>query len=276
MERHFSDLQLLKLGGSLITDKSKAHTPRPTVIKRLAEEIAEAKRQYSALKLIVGNGAGSFGHVPAKRYGTREGVHTPAEWRGFVEVWREARVLNQIVMEILWESELPAMVFSPSASVTSDDGRILTWNLEPIKTALEAGLLPVIHGDVAFDVRRGGTILSTEDLFAHLARHLRPKRILLAGIEAGVWADYPACTRLVAEITPANWEALAASLGGSAGTDVTGGMASKVRQSLELVKEIPGLEVRIFSGEEGGLIRRALGGEEVGTLIRNGSGVPAD
>ena len=276
MEAHFSDLQLLKLGGSLITDKSKAHTPRPAVIKRLAEEIAEAKRQYSALKLIVGNGAGSFGHVPAKRYGTREGVHTPAEWRGFVEVWREARVLNQIVMEILWESELPAMVFSPSASVTSDDGRILTWNLEPIKTALEAGLLPVIHGDVAFDVRRGGTILSTEDLFAHLARHLRPKRILLAGIEAGVWADYPACTRLVAEITPANWEALAASLGGSAGTDVTGGMASKVRQSLELVKEIPGLEVRIFSGEEEGLIRRALGGEEVGTLIRNGSGVPAD
>ncbi|MEJ2266872.1 MAG: isopentenyl phosphate kinase [Anaerolineales bacterium] len=266
MERHFSDLQLLKLGGSLITDKSKAHTPHPEVIRRLAEEIAEAKRQNAALQLIVGNGAGSFGHVPAKRYGTREGVHTAAEWRG----------LNQIVMEILWESELPAMVFSPSASVTSDDGRILTWNLEPIKTALEAGLLPVIHGDVAFDVRRGGTILSTEDLFAHLAQRLRPKRILLAGIEAGVWADYPACTRLMAEITPVDWEAVAASLGGSAGTDVTGGMASKVRQSLELVKEIPGLEVRIFSGEEEGLIRRALGGEEVGTLIRNGSGVPAD
>jgi isopentenyl phosphate kinase len=276
MERHFSDLQLLKLGGSLITDKSKAHTPHPEVIRRLAEEIAEAKRQNAALQLIVGNGAGSFGHVPAKHYGTREGVHTAAEWRGFVEVWREARALNQIVMEILWESELPAMVFSPSASVTSDDGRILTWNLEPIKTALEAGLLPVIHGDVAFDVRRGGTILSTEDLFAHLAQRLRPKRILLAGIEAGVWADYPACTRLMAEITPVDWEAVAASLGGSAGTDVTGGMASKVRQSLELVKEIPGLEVRIFSGEEEGLIRRALGGEEVGTLIRNGSGVPAD
>jgi isopentenyl phosphate kinase len=267
MGTHFSDLQLLKLGGSLITDKSKAHTPRPAVIKRLAEEIAGAKRQDPALKLIVGNGAGSFGHVPAKRYGTREGVHTSAEWCGFVEVWREARALNQIVMEILWECGLPAMVFSPSASVTSGDGRILTWNLEPLKSALEAGLLPVIHGDVAFDVRRGGTILSTEDLFAHLAHHLRPKRILLAGIEAGVWADYPDCTRLVPEITPANWEAVAASLGGSAAIDVTGGMASKVRQSLELVKEIPGLEVRIFSGEEEGLVGRALKGKGVGTAV---------
>jgi isopentenyl phosphate kinase len=267
MESQFPDLQLLKLGGSLITDKSKAHTPRPAVIKRLAQEIAEAKHRNPALKLILGNGAGSFGHVPAKRYGTREGVHTPAAWRGFVEVWREARALNQVVMEILWESGLPAVVFSPSASVTSDEGYITVWNLEPIKAALQAGLLPVIHGDVAFDMGRGGTILSTEDLFAHLARHLRPKRILLAGIEAGVWADYPACTRLVTEITPANWESLAASLRGSAGTDVTGGMASKVHQSLELVVEIRGLQIRIFSGEQEGLVRGALGGEAVGTGV---------
>jgi isopentenyl phosphate kinase len=132
--------------------------------------------------------------------------------------------------------------------------------------ALQAGLLPVVYGDVIFDTQRGGTILSTEDLFAHLARQLCPRRVLLAGLEQGVWADYPACTRLVAEITLDNLAGL--SLGGSAATDVTGGMASKVQQSLELVQQIKGLEVCIFSGETSGAVQRVLAGEEIGTWIR--------
>ena len=75
-------------------------------------------------------------------------------------------------------------------------------NLAPLKSALANKLLPVIHGDVVFDEARGGTILSTEDLFTHLAHQLHPKRILLAGLEAGVWEDFPARTHLIEEITP--------------------------------------------------------------------------
>lgn len=55
--------------------------------------------------------------------------------------------------------------------------------------ALANGILPVVYGDVVFDEVRGGTILSTEDLFQHLAHQLHPERVLLAGLEAGVWAD---------------------------------------------------------------------------------------
>jgi isopentenyl phosphate kinase len=36
---------------------------------------------------------------------------------------------------------------------------------------------------------------------------------------------------------------------------------------LALVEAVPGLTVRIFSGEEEGSILRALSGEEIGTLI---------
>jgi isopentenyl phosphate kinase len=121
---------------------------------------------------------------------------------------------------------------------------------------------------VVYDRTRGGTILSTEDLFAHLARELQPARLLLAGIERGVWEDFPACTRLIPEITSGNLAQVAPSLGGSTATDVTGGMASKVQQSLDLAQEVPGLEVLIFSGEENGAVREALLGEARGTLIR--------
>jgi isopentenyl phosphate kinase len=262
------NLQFLKLGGSLITDKNRPHTARLEVLDRLAHEILAARAERPDLRLVVGHGSGSFGHFPAKKYGTRQGVHTPQEWLGFAKVWQEAVALNRITMDALNRAGLPALSFSPSASVVSRDGKVHAWDLTPLKLALQSGLLPVVYGDTIFDLVRGGTILSTEDLFDHLARRLQPGRILLAGLELGVWADYPACTRLVEMITPSNLPVVAPSIGGSAATDVTGGMASKVQQSLELVQAVPGLEVLIFSGEEVGMVREALLGRRVGTVVR--------
>ena len=258
----------LKLGGSLITDKSRPYTPRPEKLADLATQIATARRDTPDLRLILGHGSGSFGHAAASKYRTRRGVSGAEAWRGFAEVWFQASVLNRLVMEALRHTGMPAIAFPPSAGITAHDGQIRTWDIQPIQAALEAGLLPVIYGDVVFDEVRGGTILSTEDLFAFLARALHPKRILLAGLEAGVWADFPARTRLVGEITPENIAAAAPGLGGSAGADVTGGMTSKVQQMLALVSEIPDLEVLIFSGEEPQAVQRTLLGGYAGTVLR--------
>lgn len=260
---------LLKLGGSLITDKTRPHTARPEVLRRLAEEISAARQQLPGQRLVLGHGSGSFGHVPARRWGTRNGVHTPEEWRGFVEVWRQAQALNRLVMDALEEAGLPALAFPPSASVLARNGQVERWDLAPLRQALEAGLVPVVYGDVAFDVVRGGTIVSTEDLFETLARQLRPNRLLLAGLEPGVWADFPSRTHLLAEITPASMGQLEAILSGSAAVDVTGGMASKVRQALGLAQEIPGLQAQIFSAETPGVLLHALLGEQVGTIIHS-------
>jgi len=265
-------LKFLKLGGSLITDKNRPQTPRLEALARLSGEIASALEQDPGLRLVLGHGSGSFGHVAGKRHGTRQGVHTSQGWLGFAEVWRDAATLNRIVMESLHAAGLPAISFPPSASVTSQDGKIAAWDLRPIRSALQAGLLPVVYGDVVFDTVRGGTILSTEDLFDHLARQLDPDRLLLAGIEAGVWADFPACTELVPEITPANVDQVARALGGSVATDVTGGMASKVREMLALVEAMPSLEVLIFSGEKPGHVQAALSGGPVGTAVRSARG----
>ncbi|MCS6908243.1 MAG: isopentenyl phosphate kinase [Anaerolineales bacterium] len=270
MAQSLSPLIFLKLGGSLITEKHRPYTARLETLRRLAEEIAHARQSVPELRLVVGHGAGSFGHVPAKRYGTRQGVHTPEEWLGFAEVWREAATLNRLVVEALLAAKLPVISLPPCASVTAEDGKVAVWELYPIRAALQAGLLPLIFGDVVFDRHRGGTILSTEDLFEHLARQLRPRRILLAGIEEGVWSDFPQCTQLVREITPADLYQGRLQLGGSQAPDVTGGMESKVRQSLAWVQELPELEVLIFNGEKPGAVRRALMGETLGTRIHAG------
>ena len=135
--------------------------------------------------------------------------------------------------------------------------------------ALAAGMVPVIFGDVVFDEIRGGTILSTENLFAHLVKAFDPERILLAGLEDAVWEDFPARTRKVERITPRSFDDIKAGVGKSVAADVTGGMEAKVKEMLELVQDNPGLRIQIFSGTERGNVMRALKGELLGTEIRS-------
>jgi len=260
-------LIFLKLGGSLITDKTRPYTPRLETLDNLAFQVAAAFKEKTDLRVVLGHGSGSFGHQAASKYGTRDGVSGPKEWRGFAEVWYQASALNRLVVEALRNAGLPAVTLAPIAAVTARDGQVAAWDLAPLKAALADGLLPVLHGDVVFDETRGGTILSTEDLFAHLARQLHPERILLAGLEAGVWEAFPRRIHLVSEMTPQTFVQQASGLGRSVGADVTGGMQAKVTEMLKLVEQVPGLEVLIFSGEEADNIRRALHGENPGTRL---------
>lgn len=264
-----SSLLFLKLGGSLITDKSRPSTPRLDVLARLADEIAAALAENPQIRLLLGHGSGSFGHIPAKRYGTRAGVASKEDWLGFTEVWWQASALNRLVIEALQKAKIPALSFPVSAAGLGAGGQISNWDISPLKAALDAGLLPVVYGDVMFDSQRGGTIFSTEDIFGYLALELKPQRILLAGLEDGVYADYPERKNLVSEITPVTLEQFAPALGGSADTDVTGGMASKVRQMLALVDANSGLEVSIFSGETNNNVKKALLGAIFGSKIHN-------
>ena len=251
----------LKLGGSLITDKDTPYTPRMDVLKRLAGEIADARKAKPGLRILLGHGSGSFGHTSADRYGTREGVHTPEGWLGFSEVWKAARALNQIVIDVLCDAGLPVIAFPPSAIMLAHDGRPSWWEVRPLLAALYHGLLPVVNGDVVFDGIRGGTILSTEDVFVALAPAIKPHAILLAGLEEGVWADYPDCKELIKEITPANFRSISSQIKGSTSVDVTGGMFEKVQTMLELVNQSPGLKAVVFSGLVPGNLSQALLGK---------------
>jgi isopentenyl phosphate kinase len=262
-----TELVFLKLGGSLITDKTQPYTPRLDKLAGLALQISTALSRTPGLRLVLGHGSGSFGHTAAKQHGTRNGVHNAEGWRGFAEVHFQAEQLNHHVMDALHNAGISALAFPPSGAVIASDGQVALWETTPIRMALTNGILPVVYGDTVFDEVRGGTILSTEDLFQFLARQLTPERILLAGLEAGVWADFPARTRLLNEISPKSYAAMRAGLGAAVGTDVTGGMESKVRQMLALIQEMPRLEAVIFSAEGAGNLTSALAGEPIGTKI---------
>ena len=260
-------ITFLKLGGSLITDKDQPSTARLDTINALVREIAHARETSANLKLVIGHGSGSFGHIAGKIYGTRQGVKSEEGWQGFVEVWRQARALNQIIVEAFSAMNLPVIAFPPSALIITRRGNQVQWNTQPIRSALQAGLIPLLNGDVVFDDEIGGTILSTEEVFTSLAESLPPNRILLCGSEPGVWSDFPQCKTTVPNLTPSNAAKYFPTLKGSNSVDVTGGMLEKVRLMLNLVCEHPNLQAFIFSGKVPGNLSNALKGQSVGTKI---------
>jgi isopentenyl phosphate kinase len=262
-----NNLIFLKLGGSLITDKNSPFTARAETITRLAQEIARAHQENPQMRLVFGHGSGSFGHVPAKQYKTREGVTNSQQWHGFLEVWNAAHALDQLILNAFIEVGLPVIPFSPSACILSRNRKIEFWNLQPIEIALSNGLIPLVHGDVVFDEVLGGTIFSTEELFAFLSPQLLPKKILLAGCEEGVWKDFPASTQFLDTIRLSEFTTISSSLGQSASVDVTGGMLTKVEIILAMLKETPKLQGLIFSGLNPDNVYHALSGEMPGTRL---------
>jgi len=234
-----NELVFLKLGGSLLTDKTRPRALRGDVLARLADEIAGALAGRPGLRLLIGHGSGSFGHVIARARGTRDGVTTPAGWRGYAETASVAAELNRLVVGALWDAGVPALPVQPSASARCRAGEL-----------------------IALDDVRGGVIVSTEEIFRWLAPRLEPDRVVLVGEVAGVLSADPtsgAPAGLIEEITPARLPALMQVLGGSRGVDVTGGMAAKVTEMLALAQATPALAaVQIISGLAPGLVRTVL------------------
>jgi isopentenyl phosphate kinase len=271
-----NELVFLKLGGSLLTDKTRPQALRGDVLQRLAAEIAAALTERPDLRLVIGHGSGSFGHVTAQQYGTRDGVRSPAEWRGYAEVARVAAELSRFVVDALWEAGVPALWIQPSASAHCRDGELLALDDRPLIIALCNGLAPVIHGDVALDDIRGGTIVSTEEIFGWLVPRLHPQRVVLVGEVTGVLTADPSTGsegEVIAEITPAALSRLTEALGGSRGVDVTGGMAAKVAQMVNLVQTTPSLAcVQVITGLTPGLVKRVL----VDPTARAGTRIVAD
>jgi isopentenyl phosphate kinase len=260
-------LVFVKLGGSAITDKTGQEAPDLPTIRQLAAELRSALDRAPGLRIIIGHGSGSFGHAYARRYGVHTGIAASGDWMGFALTAAAALRLNRIVVDQLLAAGVPALALQPSASLLSKQGALAEWDSRAVARALDHGLAPVIHGDVAFDTLQGSAIVSTEQLLIHLADtpDLRPDRIVLVG-ESGVYTADPRAdprAERIARIDAGNIAAVLRGAGASHGVDVTGGMRAKVELMWRLVEATPGLAVQLI-GPAPGLLTRALLGEADG------------
>ena len=142
----------------------------------------------------------------------------------------------------------------------------------PIAEALGHRLVPMVHGDVAFDECQGCTIISTEDVFSYLIEQFQPSRMILVGEVDGVFDRDPKVhpdARHIDRLTPATFSQVEAGLGGSHGVDVTGGMLAKVRQVLALVEGRHIERAHLISGLREGALECVLADPDMakGTVI---------
>jgi isopentenyl phosphate kinase len=225
-------MHLVKLGGSVITDKAKVTTLRPSHLRRLAAEIAA-----SGQEAIVVHGAGSFGHIKARRHRLHEGYIDDEQLAAVSEVQRDVRTLNVAVIDALRRAGLRPVSLPPSAIVRLDDGALRAFDLDVFRRYSDLGFTPVTFGDVVLDARRWFSICSGDLLMQALAESFRPEAAVFVADVDGVYTADPkrsTSARLLRTIGPANLAAVDAE--GSTAHDVTGGLAGKLERMIAVAR----------------------------------------
>lgn len=261
------ELILVKLGGSVITDKTKPFSEDGEVIRRLAREIAEAGKEKE-INVIIGHGAGSYGHVVASRY-ANNGIIPTCE--GIAKVQDAVATLNRMIVKSLIDAGENAISVHLSSSSLSENGKITEMFLGPVKVALNMGMVPVPYGDIGFDRKGKCSILSTEEIISYLTKNFvffeneyRIDKVIVCGRVDGVFTGNPDngddC-ELIELITPKTLDSMKDYLAESSGIDVTGGMKQKVGKLIEMANL--GVECSIINGNVPGRLKDALLGKEV-------------
>ncbi len=257
-----TELVIVKLGGSLITDKRRDAHPRTRVIRRLAREIAGAGGHLGE-KLLLSHGSGSFGHATAARHGIGSGPLGPDSGYGASATRHQAARLHDLVTGELLAAGLAPFTWAPSSAVVARAGRPVSGAIEPLLAALDFGLLPVVYGEVVTDREWGASIVSTEAVLRYLSGRLRRRglavrRVLWLGATAGI-LDGEGET--VPRIDLSSYARVRRMIGATAGTDVTGGMLLRLETTRWLARR--GVESWIVDGRSPGLLAAALEGRDV-------------
>ena len=175
-----SEPVLLKLGGSVVTEKRSGGGIDRAAIAGIAAVLAAAEFAGAVI-----HGAGSCGHPEAHRYGLARGADRST--RAGIPVTHEAVAsLDRTIVGALRGAGLDAVGVHPLGACTAEDGRIVSFEEEPLRLLLGLGCVPVLHGDVVMDRRRGACIVSGDQLVSYLAPRLRLSRVGLVTDVPGV------------------------------------------------------------------------------------------
>ncbi|WP_255191654.1 isopentenyl phosphate kinase [Natronobeatus ordinarius] len=244
---------VLKLGGSVVTDKECPETVDEAALERAADAVAGSLEAGHVDDLVLVHGGGSFGHVHASEHGvsTTDGTHDAA---AVDAIHGAMKALDEAVLEALLARGVPAVPVHPFSTAHRDADGALHLPTGQVRTMLDEGFVPVLHGDLVAHAGEGATVVSGDELVADLATALEADRIGLCSTVPGVLDDEG---RVIARIT--SFADVESVLGGSDATDVTGGMAAKVRALLELEAE-----ASIFGPAD---LEAFLAGKESGTTL---------
>ncbi|NLI73681.1 MAG: isopentenyl phosphate kinase family protein [Euryarchaeota archaeon] len=253
---------LIKLGGSVITDKASYLTFRGNVLSRLVDEIL-----YSKKDIILIHGAGSFGHVLASKHNIQNGYSNNIQIPAVAKIMEDVRDLNLRVTRVLNERGLPSASLPPSTVATLKNGELDRLDIDLFYHYLQLGICPVTFGDVALDSERGFGICSGDQLMEILAKEFRPERVIFVSDVDGVFTADPSSDPDAALMGTVDWETLEKLPRTTRCADVTGSIFNKIETMLRIASW--GGDAIVLNGNIPGRLESALRGDVVkGTRVR--------
>ena len=243
---------LIKLGGSVVTNKSKETTARLDIIDGLAREIASVPGE-----VIVIHGGGSFGHIKAREHDLHLGFVNEGQREGVYEVQRDMRILNRMIEEGFHGAGVPVASIPAGAITVFDNGQLKDFPSDIFAHYLDIGIMPISFGDVVVDRTRGIAICSGDDIMLRLARDLNAERCIFVTNVDGIFAHFPAAPeeKPLKEIRPGQEIGFTVK-----NTDVTGSMERKLDLMFKIAEL--GCRVEVINGLVPGRLASALRDDE--------------
>jgi len=241
---------IIKLGGSVITDKSRYRTFRRDITKKIIEVISGLKEE-----LILVHGGGSFGHIMAKKYGFPGPVNRQNS-KGVSLIHNDMESLDQKLVSMFHKHNRDIFPVSPASIMYSRKK-----NLDIFRSLVENEITPVTYGDVYFESRDFVGIYSGDDLVLDLARLFKPEKVIFISDIDGIYNKNPKLysdAKLMKEVSSkANFE--------NSSIDVTGGLGHKY----EIMKQLrdTGSKVYLLNGNFPERINDTGKKEFIGTVL---------
>ena len=243
---------LIKLGGSIITNKERPLSARRKAIESILKQIKKIKEP----KIIV-HGGGSYGHYWSVKYD----MHTkPAKYdaRGVAIVKNSMIELNKIILDIAVKNRINAYCLPPTDFMNGNKSiknKILTMN-----DISKSGLIPITFGDALWYSQKKSYILSGDVIMTTIAKVLKPRLSVFVLNVDGVYSDLKT-KKLIYDFKK---EKPTISINKM---DVTGGMARKITEAVKISRS--GLNVFFTNGNKPQRITDAVSGKKFeGTLFR--------
>jgi len=246
---------LIKLGGSVITDKSKYRVFNRRRVSRLCEEI-----KGSGKDAIIVHGAGSFGHVVAKQFRLQDGYVSDDQIPAVVKVSNDMRDLNNMIMDELIDAGLN-VVSVPTGSCFEIDGGEMVGNIDVLKGYVGLGIMPVMFGDVVLDRQRRFGICSGDKIMEFLASVFSPEMVVFVSDVDGLYDREPKADKNAILIETVSDDSLRTAATDMAVADVTGGVRAKMESMLRMSS--PEKDCVLVNGTVKGRLQSLLSGKDV-------------
>jgi isopentenyl phosphate kinase len=243
---------LIKLGGSIITNKKKPLSAKRKTIDNIVSSFRKIKEDF-----VVVHGGGSFGHYWSVKYD----MHTkPKKYdlKGVSIVKKSMIELNMIILDTFLKNKLNPYCLPPSDFVMGN--KPITKKILEIKKIANSGLIPITYGDALWYGNKKSYILSGDKIMSLLARVLRPRLSIFVLNEDGLYSDIKT-KKLIYDFKDEKIFIKKTLM------DVTGGMTRKVAEASIISKM--GLKVFFVNGNKPERIVNAINRKKfVGTLFR--------